>query len=98
MIDVISKISKDFVELENQDCCGFGGTFNLKHYKDSLTLSLKKAEEFKKKDIHIVSTPCPGCVMNLTDAVMHKNLKCKVLHPIEIFYEAIIGDASKNQV
>ena len=97
LTDVISKISKDFVELENKDCCGFGGTFNLKHYKDSLSLSLKKAEEVEKKGIKMVFTPCPGCVMNLTDAVMHRNLKCKVLHPVEILYEAIEGDVSKNQ-
>ena len=35
--------------------------------------------------------------MNLTDADMHKNLKCKVLHPVEILSEVIMGDVSKNQ-
>jgi len=45
----------------------------------------------------MVFTPCPGCAMNLADAVMHRNLKCKVLHPIEILYKAIVGDVSKDK-
>jgi len=89
MLSFTSKLSSNFTPLENQNCCGFGGTFNLKHYDKSMVFSKDKGEEVKKKDIKIMFTPCPGCAMNLTDGVMHVGAECSVMHPIEKIYEVI---------
>lgn len=83
LVDLVKEISLNFHSLENQNCCGFGGTFNLKNYDTSISLSLEKAEEVQKKQIDILFTPCPGCAMNLTDAIAKKSIDCKVIHPIE---------------
>lgn len=93
----VSSISSDFVALENQNCCGFGGTFNLKYYDKSVVFSVDKAKEIKNKGIEILFTACPGCAMNLMDGVMHTNANCKVLHPVEIIYKVVAKDVSKDQ-
>ena len=82
-------IKADFVPLDNQDCCGFGGTFNLKFYKDSKEISISKAEEIKMKDIKHLFTPCPGCIMQLTDALTTINCDTEVSHPVEMIYKEI---------
>ncbi len=83
-------IKSDFITLDNQDCCGFGGTFNLKFYKDSKKISLSKAEEIKAKEIKHLFTPCPGCIMQLTDALATINSDTEVSHPVKRIYEDII--------
>ncbi|KAA0259528.1 (Fe-S)-binding protein [Deferribacter autotrophicus] len=97
MTEYVASISSDFVSLENQSCCGFGGTFNLKNYDKSVVFSVDKAKEVESKEIEILFTPCPGCAINLTDGVMHVNANCKVLHPVEVIYEVIAEDVSKDQ-
>ncbi|MCX8030413.1 MAG: (Fe-S)-binding protein [Thermodesulfovibrionales bacterium] len=82
-------IKADYVTLDNQDCCGFGGTFNLKFYKKSKAISLPKAEEIKAKKIDYLFTPCPGCIMQLTDALISAQANTEVFHPIEKIYEEI---------
>lgn len=82
-------IKGDLITLENQDCCGFGGTFNLKFYKKSKEISMSKAEEIKAKGIKHLFTPCPGCIMQLTDALVSIDADTKVSHPVLKIYEEI---------
>lgn len=82
-------IKGDFMPLENQDCCGFGGTFSMKFYKNSKQISVPKAEEVKSKGIKHLFTPCPGCIMQLTDALSTIESDAKASHPVEMLYGEI---------
>ncbi len=89
-LDFIKRhIKGEFIELQNQDCCGFGGTFSLKFYKNSKQISTSKAEEIKEKDIRHLFTPCPGCIMQLTDALSTVNADTEVSHPVEAIFKEI---------
>lgn len=79
----------DFITLDNQNCCGFGGTFNLKKYKDSKAVSMPKAVEIKQKEVKKLFTPCPGCAMQLTDAVVAEGAETIVEHPIVFYAEEL---------
>jgi glycolate oxidase iron-sulfur subunit len=84
---VKEKIDSDFYTLKDQGCCGFGGTFNMKHYEDSKEIPKSKIEEVKENNIEMLLSPCPGCVMQLTDSVVSKGLNTDVTHPITIIAE-----------
>lgn len=71
-----------YITLDNQNCCGFGGTFNLKKYDISKGIGLSKAEEIKEKKVKKLFTPCPGCAMQLTDALVEANADTTAEHPI----------------
>lgn len=71
-----------YVKLDNQDCCGFGGTFNLKKYDMSKRIGLSKADEINEKGVKNLFTPCPGCAMQLTDALVEANADTIAEHPI----------------
>ncbi len=85
-------IASNFKPLDNQSCCGFGGTFNLKHPKDSKEVGNPKVEEIKKDKYETLYTPCPGCAMQLTDLTINAGCNIDVKHPIEDIYEGIKGE------
>jgi len=87
---VLKKLGTNFAPLENRSCCGFGGTFNMKNYKNSKAIGQNKSKEVKEKGYKKVYSPCPGCVMQLTDAILSDGLMdVEITHPIELVYEAI---------
>lgn len=85
-----NNIKGDFIILENQSCCGFGGTFNMKKYDDSKAVGMSKADEVKEKEIKKLFTPCPGCAMQLTDTVIEAESDTVVEHPI-VYYAKGLG-------
>ncbi len=86
---VKSNISTNFNPLENQNCCGFGGTFNLKYYSDSLKVGEGKINEIREKGYEVLLTPCPGCAMQLTDLTVKAGCNVDIRHPIELIYQSI---------
>ncbi|UOD34788.1 (Fe-S)-binding protein [Deferribacteraceae bacterium V6Fe1] len=86
-------IQGDFVVLENQSCCGFGGTFNMKKYDDSKAVGMSKAEEVKSKNVKKIFTPCPGCAMQLTDAIVEVGSQATVEHPIVYYAKELKNNA-----
>jgi len=96
--NVIKKLGTNFASMENRNCCGFGGTFNMKNYKNSRQIGKTKAEEVMEKGYKKVLSPCPGCVMQLTDSIYGENLlDVEITHPIELVYEAIFKKENKSQ-
>ncbi len=92
LIDELGAFNSDFQPLENQSCCGFGGTFSLKFPNDSKEVGNPKMKEVKDKDFEILYSPCPGCVMQLTDLAMHDGIDVKVEHPIVEVYRLLKED------
>lgn len=88
--NVLKKLGTNFTPMENRNCCGFGGTFNLKNYKNSKQIGKTKVQEVKENGYKKVLSPCPGCVMQLTDSIYGAELlDVEVTHPIELVYRSI---------
>lgn len=88
--NVLKKLGTNFAPMENRNCCGFGGTFNLKNYKNSKQIGKTKVQEVMEKGYKKVLSPCPGCVMQLTDSIYGAELlDVEVTHPIELVYRSI---------
>lgn len=75
----------ELIELDNQeDCCGFGGTFAVKN-------SLISEEMVKEKSSHITATEADylvggdmGCLMNIGGRMSREGKAIKVVHITEI--------------
>ncbi|MFO7965336.1 MAG: (Fe-S)-binding protein [Desulfobacterales bacterium] len=80
------------VEMEHPDrCCGMGGTFNLHHYELSEKIGRRKIESIVATRCDTVATGCPACMMQLADFLSKYRQNVKVVHPVEMYAEAISG-------
>ena len=66
-------------------CCGMGGSFTITHYDVSKKIADRKVEGIKATGADIVVTACPGCVIQIRDALSRDNIKTPVYHICELF-------------
>lgn len=79
-----------FREMHEADqCCGMGGSFNLKYYDISSQIGERKRDTIAASGCRIVSTSCPACMLQLTDVLSRSNEPVVVRHVIEIFAESV---------
>lgn len=75
-----------FVEMPDADrCCGLGGSFSITHYETSKRISDHKVAGFEASGAEAVVTACPGCMIQLHDALSRHGKKAQVLHIGELF-------------
>ena len=75
-----------YIEMPNADqCCGMGGSFTITHYDVSKKIADRKVEGIKITGADIVVTACPGCVIQIRDALSRHNIKTPVYHISELF-------------
>ncbi|HBG45472.1 MAG TPA: (Fe-S)-binding protein [Deltaproteobacteria bacterium] len=65
-------------------CCGLGGGLMYSNYELSMEIARKKAENVKNSGAEIVTTACPGCMVQLRDGLHRFGVKAKVAHVIEL--------------
>jgi glycolate oxidase iron-sulfur subunit len=65
-------------------CCGLGGGLSVSNYELSAEISRRKAENVKKSGASIVATACPGCMVQLRDALHRANVNAEVRHVVEL--------------
>ncbi len=65
-------------------CCGLGGGLNVSNYALSVEISRKKADNIKKSNADIVATACPGCMVQLRDALHRFKVNAEVRHVVEL--------------
>ncbi|EPR39881.1 protein of unknown function DUF224 cysteine-rich region domain protein [Desulfovibrio sp. X2] len=70
-------------------CCGNGGSFNLKHYKLSETIGLKKAESIAATGAQVAATSCPACMMQIADMLSRSGHSIPVKHVMELYAESL---------
>lgn len=87
---IVDNFDVEYRDLENQSCCGFGGTFSIKNYPHTRQIGQLKAQEIKAQGHQHLFTACPGCAMNLTDANQAENLHLQATHPVVEIYEQVI--------
>lgn len=69
-----------FVEMDNNGCCGFGGSFNLKNYDLSRKIGNDKIESIRRTNANVVITTCPGCMIQLIDGIERNHMPQRVIH------------------
>lgn len=69
-----------FVEMDDNGCCGFGGSFNLKSYDLSRKIGKDKIESIKRTRADVVVTTCPGCMIQLVDGIERNHMPQRVIH------------------
>jgi len=75
-----------FVEMSDADrCCGLGGSFSITHYDVSRKIADHKSDAIAACGADAVVTACPGCMIQLRDALARRNMDVEVLHIGELF-------------
>ena len=70
-------------------CCGLGGTYSVYHYETSKQIGAKKAAGIAASGAELVATDCPGCIMQLQDALNHAGGGQRAVHILELLAEAL---------
>ena len=75
-----------FVEMSDADrCCGLGGSFSITHYEVSRKIADHKVDAVVASGADAVVTACPGCMIQLRDALVRRKVAVEVLHIGELF-------------
>jgi glycolate oxidase iron-sulfur subunit len=69
-------------------CCGLGGGLMYNNYDLSMEIARKKAENIKNSGAEIVATACPGCMIQLRDALHRFGVDVKVAHVVELLSDS----------
>jgi glycolate oxidase iron-sulfur subunit len=81
-----------FVEMKNADqCCGFGGVMRMRHGKLSNEIAANKAAMIVRTGASVVVTGCPGCRMQITEALRRAGAQIDVVHTVQIVEEALVS-------
>ncbi len=80
----------EYVEMQEAGtCCGLGGTYSVYHYDTSKKIGAKKAANIAASGASLVTTDCPGCIMQLQDSINHAGGNQRALHILELLAEAL---------
>lgn len=75
----------EFVEMPEADrCCGMAGQFNLFYYELSKKIADKKVAGIEANGADVVVTACPGCQVQLMDALSRQGKPQKVMNIVEL--------------
>jgi len=79
----------ELVEMKESDvCCGGAGIYNITHYETSMEILDRKMANITDTGADLIATGCLGCLVQLGLGVKRKELKAKVVHPIELLEKA----------
>lgn len=82
----------ELVVLEDEhECCGFGGTFSIKHPKISEAMVRDKVAAVRKTGAPLLLAGDCGCMMNISGAMAHAKLPVKTRHLAEFLWERTNG-------
>ncbi len=74
-----------FIEAEMHDeCCGFGGTFSVKHPEVSVSMLDEKLTHIGKSGADTLVSTDMGCLMQIGGAVSRRELPIRVMHLAEL--------------
>ncbi|MBI5599031.1 MAG: (Fe-S)-binding protein [Deltaproteobacteria bacterium] len=65
-------------------CCGLGGGVGFANYELSMEIAKEKASSVRATGADVVATACPGCMVQLKDALYQSGVKARVAHVVEL--------------
>lgn len=65
-------------------CCGLGGGLSTTNYELSIEITKRKAESVKASGAEVLATSCPGCIVQLRDAMHRYGVDVKVVHVVDL--------------
>jgi glycolate oxidase iron-sulfur subunit len=74
---------------EPSRCCGFGGVMRATHPSLSTDIGGAKARDIISTGAPLVVTGCPGCMMQITDALRRAGSDAEVVHTVQVIAEAL---------
>ncbi len=78
------------IEMKNADgCCGFGGVMRITHQKLSDGIAEDKAKNIIATKASAVVAGCPGCLMQIANALKLAGSRIEVLHTMQMVEEAL---------
>lgn len=81
----------NYVEMPEADrCCGAAGSYNIMHYEQSMAVLNRKMENLQKTGAQVLTTECPGCVIQLSYGVRKEKLSVRVLHLSQLLKEVYL--------
>lgn len=85
-IQVLEKVKGlELVPLSNsEDCCGFGGTFSIKHPNVSASMGDEKTEHVEKTEADMLIMSDLGCMMHLSGYANRQERSIPMMHVAEI--------------
>ncbi|RLB93810.1 MAG: (Fe-S)-binding protein [Deltaproteobacteria bacterium] len=84
--DLINKSGNLYVKtLEEETCCGFGGSFSANFPAVSQEILTKKLADVEASGADLLVTECPGCVMQLRGGALKQGRDIQVIHLSELF-------------
>jgi iron-sulfur cluster protein len=84
--ELINKSGNCYVAtLEEETCCGFGGSFSANFPAVSHEILTKKLADVEKSGADLLVTECPGCVMQLRGGALKQGRDIQVIHLSELF-------------
>jgi glycolate oxidase iron-sulfur subunit len=75
----------ELVEMEDREqCCGFGGMMRISHHRLSNRIGAARAEAVIRTGAEVAVTGCPGCRMQLSDALARAGSSVEVVHTVQL--------------
>jgi L-lactate dehydrogenase complex protein LldE len=83
---LLSKVrGLEIIEMEDTDvCCGFGGTFSVKHEAIATAMAEQKVENALKTGAEYIISTEASCLMHLEGYITRNNLPIKVMHIADV--------------
>jgi len=82
----------ELIELEKEyECCGFGGSFSVKHPAISSAMVRDKVANIRKSGVDRVLIGECGCLMNISGTMEHDHVPVRCQHIAEFLWERING-------
>ena len=75
----------ELIEMEEADvCCGFGGTFSVKHEPISVAMVEQKVDNALATGAEYIVSTDSSCLMNMESYIKKNNLPIKTIHIIDL--------------
>ncbi len=79
-----------FAEMRGADqCCGYGGTFNVRDYPTSARIGENKVSIAARGGARVIATACSGCILQMRDMTARSAPSLRVVHIAELVSEAL---------
>ena len=89
---MFEKAGLDFAPaLEEETCCGFGGTYSTQFPAISAEILRKKLDDIEKTHAECLITECPGCILQLRGGAARRGMNLRVQHLSEVLMARLKG-------